>query len=172
MSAGIHHLAALRGDSAKPLVLQPQALIDRGLAVLGCRHLLLTFDKPLAVGLMCIALGPGFLLFGGKLMMKRRLLLVSLLLLQPRPLMLKLELLLRVTLLVLKLVNLRLVVLDASVFQSFALSFLLFQKLLLMLSPCRLLLLKHLLLLQVLLLFLRFLLLLLSLLLLLEVLLL
>ncbi len=77
---------------------------------------------------MRIALAPGFLLFGGKLMMKRHLWLVSLLLLQPCPLMLNLKLLLRVTLLVLKLVDLRLVVLDASVFQSLALGVLLFQE--------------------------------------------
>ena len=56
------------------------------------------------------------------------------------PLPLKLDLLLCVALLVLKLVHLRLIVSDACVFHSLALSFLLFQKLLLMLSRCRLLL--------------------------------
>ena len=91
---------------------------------------------------MRIALGPGFLLFGGKLMMKRRLLLVSLLLLQPRPLPLKLKLLFRVALLLLKLVYLRLVVLEARVFQSLVLGVLLFQEFLLMLSRSRLLLLE------------------------------
>ncbi|MGB9164473.1 MAG: hypothetical protein WCC41_08500 [Rhodomicrobium sp.] len=79
------------------------------------------------------------------------------------PLPLKLDLLLCVALLVLKLVHLRLIVSDASVFHSLALSFLLFQKLLLMLSRCRLLLIDSLflgLLMKMLLLLQRFLLLL------------
>ena len=144
MAASIHHLAALRGDLAKALVLQPEALIDRSLAALRFRHLPLLFDKPFAVRLVSITLRSCFLVLDGKLTMHDDWLLVGLLLLSGPPLVLKLKLLLRVTLLLLKLVNLRLVVLDASVFQSLVLSFLLFQKFLLMLSRCRLLLLKRL----------------------------
>ncbi len=44
MSPRIHDLAALRGDLAKAVVLQPEPLIDRRLTVLGSCHLLLTFD--------------------------------------------------------------------------------------------------------------------------------
>ena len=101
-------------------------------------------DEPFAVRSVSLTLRSCFLVLGRKLATRNDLLLMGLLLLNCAPLVLKLKLLLRVTLLILKLVDLRLVVLDASVFQSLALSFLLFQKLLLMLSPCRLLLLKRL----------------------------
>ena len=44
MPAGIHDLAALRSDFAKTLVLQPETLVDRGLAVLGFPHPALLLD--------------------------------------------------------------------------------------------------------------------------------
>ena len=144
MAARINHLATLRGDLAKALVLQLEALIDRSLAALRFRHPPLLLDEPFAVLVVSITLRSCFLVADGKLAMHDDWLLMGLLLLSGPPLVLKLKLLLRVTLLVLKLVTLRLVVPDASVFQSLALSFLLLQKLLLMLSRWRLLLIKRL----------------------------
>ncbi len=134
MAAGIYHLAALRGDGLKALVLQSEAFIDCALAVFGLFRPPLLLDEPFAVKPMSVTLRSRFLLFGGKFPVHGRLLLVSLLLLRRRLLALKLKLLLRVALLPLELVKPRLLVPKASVFLGFALSFLLFQKLLLMLS--------------------------------------
>ena len=64
MPCCVHRLVTLPGDGVKPLVLQPQPLVDRGLAVFGGRHLLLALDKILAVGLMRRTLGLRFLIFG------------------------------------------------------------------------------------------------------------
>jgi hypothetical protein len=143
MAASINHLAALRGDLTEALVLKPEALIDRSLAALRFRHPPLLLDQPVAVRPVSLTLRSCFLVFDGKLAVQDDLLFMGLLLLRRSLLPLKLKLLFRVALLLLKLVDLRLVVPNASVFQSLVLSFLLFQKLLLMLSPCRLLLLKR-----------------------------
>jgi hypothetical protein len=144
MAARIHDFPALRSDHAKALVLQPQSLVDRSLTALGFRHPPLLFDQPFAISPMGLTLRFGFLLLDRKFAAQDATLLLGLLLLHRAPLPLKLDLLLRVALLVLKLAHLHLVVSEASVFHSLALSFLLFQKLLLMLSRRRLLLIDRL----------------------------
>ena len=45
MAAGIHHLAALRGNGLKALVLQSEAFIDCALAVFGFCHPVLLLDE-------------------------------------------------------------------------------------------------------------------------------
>ena len=66
MAARIHDFPALRSDHAKALVLQPQALIDRGLAALGFPHPPLLLDQPFAIHPMGLTLRFGFLLLDRK----------------------------------------------------------------------------------------------------------
>jgi hypothetical protein len=105
----VDRLLALAHDCAHTLVLEPQALVDRGLAPLLSRHLLLFRDEALAVRGVRLALGLCPLLRGGKLMAQNGLLMAGLLLLNPGLVLLTVKLLVRPALLLLELLNLGLI---------------------------------------------------------------
>ncbi len=132
VSAWVYDFVPLRADDAKTLILQPQALIDCGLAVLVRGHLPLLCDQPIPVEPMGFTLGLSFLLLGGEFMVKRGLLLVGLLLLKGRLLLFLVQLLLGMLLLLLQLVHLGLLVAQPLILKGLPVSVLLLQQLLLL----------------------------------------
>ena len=75
----IHALLALAGNRAHPFILKPQPLVDRRLALLLRRHLLLLLNQARAVRGMGIALSLRPLVLGGKLVVQHVFLAVRLL---------------------------------------------------------------------------------------------
>jgi hypothetical protein len=103
-------LLTLARNRAHTLILKPQALIDRGLAPLLSRHLLLFCNEALAICGVGVALGLSFSFLSGELVAEDGLLAASLLLLHRCLVLLLVKLLICSVLLLLKLLDLALVV--------------------------------------------------------------
>jgi hypothetical protein len=105
----VDRLLALAHNRAHALVLKPKALIDRGLAPLLSRHLLLLRNEALAIGLVRRPLRLSLLFGSGELMAENALLAAGLLLLRRGLVLLLMKLLLSFMLLLLELLNLGLI---------------------------------------------------------------